>query len=407
MTNAFATGLSGLRANSTGVETVGHNLANLNTTGFKASTVSFRELLGVSGQPGLGTAEPVITRLFTQGHIQQSNGALDSAISGDGFFVLKGADGQQLFSRAGSFQIDSEGRLISPGGAVLQGWLNNGTNIDANGPVTDLVIPPDTVVPAKATSEMSVSVNLDATAEIDETFTTGVQVFDSLGESHTVTLSFTKTGPNAWSYSATMPAADFGQTGDAQQLGGGDLSFDSSGRLTSPAAGAGVIQLSASGLTSGAADLQIGWTLYGASGQPFIRQLATLSAASSIEQNGSPAAEVLSISMGEGGRVTAKLSNGQDLVMAQLALARLRNPGSLEPVGDNMYALGAMSGEAAIGQAQTGGRGRIVAKALEGSTVDVAQEFTNLIVYQRGYQANSRVITTADELAQDTLNIKR
>jgi flagellar hook protein FlgE len=409
--DAFSIGLSGLMANSEAVDAVGNNLANSNTPGYKATNVQFRDLISIPDQPGLGVASPILTTTFTQGSVQASAGPLDAAISGDGFFILKSADGSQLYSRAGNFQLDAQGRLIGSGGEAVQGWSGTVSGVDPNGPIGDIVVPAGALRPASATTTLTLSLNLNAAGAVGEptgSFTTGAQVFDSLGTAHTVSFAFTKTGPNAWSYTATMPGEDFtsGTAGTPQQVATGTLVFDASGNLTTPAP-PGTVDIKATGLADGAADLSMAWSLYGADATSKITQMALPSGLSASDQDGYAAAQVLSVSMGDGGKIQARLSNGEDTTVGQLALADFRNPTSLESVGNNLLAVSSSTSAAAIGTAESAGRGKIIAKCLEASTVDMAQEFTKLIVYQRAYQANSRVITTTNEMLQETLNLKQ
>jgi flagellar hook protein FlgE len=409
--DAFSIGLSGLTANADAIDAVGNNLANSNTPGYKATTVQFRDLISIPDQAGLGVAPPVFATSFTQGSVQASAGPLDAAISGDGFFILHSADGSQLYSRAGNFQIDTQGRLVTSTGEAVQGWSGTVSGVDANGPIGDIVVPLGALRPAKATTSLSLDLNLDAAGVVGAasgSFTTGAQVFDSLGTAHTVSFAFTKTGANAWSYTATMPGEEFtsGQAGTPQQVATGTLSFDASGNLTSPAL-PGIVDLKAAGLADGATDLAIGWALYGTDGSPKVTQTALTSAVSATDQDGNAAAQVTSVSMGDGGTIMARLSSGEDLTVGQLALANFRNPTSLESVGNNLLAVSSSTSAPAIGTPASGGRGNIVAQSLEASTVDMALEFTKLIVYQRAYQANSRVITTTNEMLQETLNLKQ
>jgi flagellar hook protein FlgE len=237
-----------------------------------------------------------------------------------------------------------------------------------------------------------------------------VEVVDSLGSKHTVTLTFTKTDANTWSYQASLPGADVtdGEAGVPYEIpdASGTLTFDDQGRLTEPAVEDGVIPISIPGLVSGAADLNVDWKLY--DGQtPLVTQFAQDSASSTTSQNGAAVAEITKISMVDGGRVVAQYSSGQQVVLAQLAVAAVRNPDSLIAVGNNNFQVGPDTADPVIGVAETSGRGKIVGGALEASTVDIAREFTNLIVMQRSYQANARVITTSDELSQETLSLKR
>jgi flagellar hook protein FlgE len=223
-----------------------------------------------------------------------------------------------------------------------------------------------------------------------------------------VTANFTKTGANGWSYQLTIPGADLtsGTAGTPSEIGTGTLTFDSNGRLTAPAAGAPV-SVTVTGIRNGAADLAMSWDLFRADGASRLTQFAEASATSANSQNGIAAAQVSRITLATDGQVIASFSDGSNKIVGQLALAAISNPDSLVSVGGNDFEVGANTNAPVIGLAGTGGRGGVEAGALESSTVDVAREFTNLIVYQRGYQANSKVITTLDEMAQETIGIKR
>lgn len=421
MFTAFSTALSALNANSVGVDVIGNNLANLNTPGFKASSVSFYDMvaqsMGVSSgdQPtGTGTGLPLTMRQFTQGAVQASTGQLDAAIQGDGFFVVKDTKGQTLYTRAGNFHVDNNGRLLTATGEYVQGWQAINGAIDPSNTVIDnLTLPANALLAPKATKTMSVGMNLDASAVVGaagSTFSTPVEVVDSLGGKHVLTMTFTKTDSNTWDYKVSVPGAEVtdGTAGAPYDLpdATGTLTFDSQGNLSDPAPDAGTIAVKVSNLSDGAADLEISWSLYNTDGTPRLTQFAETSTASS-EQDGSATAHLTGVKLSDGGVLLAHYSNGQDQVVGQLALAAIRNPGSLAAVGENNLQATYDTATPAVGPADTAGRGAIKAGALEASTVDVAREFTNLIVMQRSYQANARVITTADELSQETLNLKR
>jgi flagellar hook protein FlgE len=238
------------------------------------------------------------------------------------------------------------------------------------------------------------------------TFSAPIQVVDSQGTSHTLTATFTNSGTGAWSYTLTIPPADVGSSGTTPStVASGNLTFDSNGNLTGPALSTDPQTVKISGLADGAADMTIGWNLYGPSGSPNITQYDEPSAVSNTTQNGFPAGQINSVSLQNGGLMVATYSNGQQLTVGQLAVAAIGNPDSLTAVGNNDLAATASTATPAVGTAGTGSRGQIVAGALESSTVDIAQEFTNLLTFERSYQANSRVITTADQLLQETLNL--
>src|SRR5271157_669650 len=260
MFTSFSTALSALSADSTAIDVVGNNLANLNTPGFKTSEVCFRDLVTESlgaglgeTQVGFGTGEPLTVREFSQGAIQTSSGLLDAAVQGDGFFVVQDATGQDFYTRAGNFQTDTSGNLLTDTGDKVQGW----TTID----------------PTTITDDLNL--NSDAAADGTSAFTTPITVYDSLGTSHVLTLNFQKTAANAWNYQVTVPGDEIsgGTAGTPFPISGasGSLTFDSTGQLTSPAAGT-PIAFTVPGLADGASDMNLSWDPYTSSGAGRITQ---------------------------------------------------------------------------------------------------------------------------------------
>ncbi len=414
MFTSFSTALSALNAHSTAIDVVGNNLANLNTPGFKKSVVAFHDLVTQSlgaglgeTQVGFGVGRPITLRQFSQGAIQSSSGALDAAIQGDGFLVVKDSAGAILYTRGGHLQVDKDGNLITSTGERLQGWTKSGGVLDTNGPIRDIVVPVGSLKAPVASTKFSFDLNLDAAASSGpppDTFSSSIEVFDSLGVSHVITVTFTKSAtPNQWDYEVTVPDADL--TSPFTPVTG-TLTFDGSGRLTDPPAGGPFPTISITGLVSGAEDMELTWEFYDGA-TPRITQYAQPSALAANAQDGSPAAQLVRVGLANGGAVLAQYSNGHQEVVGQLAMAAVRNPESLIAVGRNNFQLSARSALPAIGLPGTGGRGMIIGGAVEASTVDIAEEFTNLIVFQRGYQANTRVVTTVDELSQETINLKR
>lgn len=419
MFTSFSSALSALSAHSTAVDVVGNNLANLNTPGYKASVVSFRDLVTQSlgaglgeTQVGFGTGRPFTVRQFSQGAIQSSTGLLDAAIQGDGFFIAHDSRGATLFTRAGNFQVDTVGRLLTLTGEKVQGWTENAQGVvSTNTAIGDIVVPVGTLKAPIATTKFSMDVNLNAAAvagQPDGNFSSAIEIIDSLGATHVVTVNLTKSATaNTWDYSVTVPGADVGSTDPTSELATGTLAFDSDGRLTSPASTDPTVAISITGLANGASDMDLDWELYTAVGVARLTQFTQPSAVSANAQDGSSAASLIRVGLADGGTVLAQYSNGQQRVVGQLALASIRNPESLIAAGNNAFQVSARTALPAIGLPETGGRGKIIGGALEYSTVDIAREFTNLIVYQRGYQANARVVVAIDELSQETINLKR
>jgi flagellar hook protein FlgE len=418
MFTSFSTALSGLNANSTAIDVVGNNLANLNTPGFKTSEVVFRDLVTQSlgaglgdTQVGFGTGEPLTVREFTQGAIQTSSGTMNAAIQGEGFFVVTDVTGNMLYTRAGDFVVDKGGNLMTDTGQSVQGWttINQTTgSIDTNGPVSNIVVPVGSLSPPVATTEMSVDLNLNSSATVysstdtSSNFTTPITVYDSLGTSHVLTLDFQKDGSNSWNYNVTVPGADVGSTDTSVSIGTGTLTFDSNGKLDS--SNASPVTLAISGLADGASDMSVAWNLFnGTAGR--ITQYGQASAPSAQSQNGSAAAQLVNVGLANGGAILAQYSNGAQVTVGQVAMASVRNPDTLIAMGNNNFQTSSQTATPSIGMPNTGGRGTIEGGSLEASTVDIAFQFTNLMVYQRAYEADSRVVTTADTLSQDTINL--
>jgi flagellar hook protein FlgE len=416
MISAFSTALSGLNADSTAIDVIGNDLANLNTTGYKATEMQFSDLmseqLGVSatsGQLGMGIGQVSAQSAYTQGSLQTTNGPTDAALQGNGFFVVQNPAGQTLYTRDGSFSVNSTGQLVDASGDLVQGWsAAPGGTINTNGAIGNISVPLGATVGATPTTTMSLALNLDATPSTTATATTfsaPIQVVDSLGTSHTLTATFTNTGANAWSYTVAAPASDL-TTGTSTTVATGNLTFNSSGQLITPTAASGPPTVHITNLADGAADMSIGWNLFDpTSGAANITQFAEASAVSNTTQNGFTAGQINSVSLQNGGLLVATYSNGQQVTAGQLAVAAISNPDSLTSVGNNDLATTAQTAAPVVGTADTGSRGQIVAGALESSTVDIATEFTQLLTFERSYQANSRVITTDDQLLQETINL--
>jgi flagellar hook protein FlgE len=406
---SFSTALSALNADSTAIDVVGNNLANLNTPGFKASTVSFHDLVTQSIGAGLGSTQvgfgvgvPVTLRDFSQGALQSTGGPLDAAIQGDGFFVVQAPNGNTEYTRGGNFQVNTSGDLTTATGELVQGWTMTDGVLNTNLPTGNITVPVGALAPPQPTSTTSVSLNLDSSAAVGTNFSTSVQVYDSLGTAHTVTFSFTKTAANAWSYSGSIPAGDATTVTPAA----GTLTFDANGNLLTPASSAASPVIAATGLTDGASPLNISWNLYNGTTAD-ISQFDQSSATSAVAQNGSAAANLVSVGLANGGEVLAQYSDGQQVVVGQMAMADIRNPESLLAAGNNNYQASSLTALPAIGVPGTGGRGTVLGGSVESSTVNIATEFTNLIIYQQGYEANAHVVTTINQLGQDTINLKQ
>jgi flagellar hook protein FlgE len=358
---------------------------------------------------GAGVATTGTSKQFTQGSIQPTAGPLDAAIEGNGLFVLRSGAGATLYTRAGSFKFDGTGTLVTGTGEKVQGWSSANGVLSTNGNIGDISITAIASQSPTATTKMSLAANLDASAPTGTTFGTPLQVVDSLGVTHVLTYTFTKTGSNAWDYDVSIPGEDLtgGTAGTPTSLANGSLAFDSAGALTTPAAGTPVNIATTTGLTSGANDLVMDWSLYSPDGTSLITQFAQTSAASSTSQDGVLAAQLTGIKLGDNGTLMANFSSGKQIAIAQIALAAIGNPDSLVSAGNNNFTVGTETLTPTVGLPNTGNRGTILGGSLESSNVDLAREFTNLIIYQRGYQANAKVITSQDQIDQVLLNIKQ
>jgi len=415
MATAFSNALSGLQANSQAINVVSGNLANENTYGYKANTVSFEELvseIGGSATTNLsgGSVVPISSQSFSQGSITTTGQSYDAAIQGNGFFVVQDAGGQQGFTRAGNFTLDATGHLLTQSGENVEGW--NGVNgvVNTNSPLANIVLPVAGLRAPTTTTEFSLNLNLNSGAAVgttDATFSSPMQVVDSQGQLHTLTVTYTETAPGTWNYDVTIPSADIaGGVGATTDLtpGGGTLTFDANGNLVTPAAGA-PIAVSITGLADGAADMPLTWNLYDANGNPQITQFDQASTNLASSQNGTQAGQLTSMAIGANGQITAVYSNGDNVAVAQLAVGTVLNPQSMQDLGSNTFGVTSATAIPAIGTPGTGSRGTVTGGALESSTVDIATEFTNLLIYERGYQANSKVITTEDQVIQTTLGL--
>ncbi len=414
MPSAFSTALAGLTAHSIGIDAVGNNLANLNTTGFKASSVAFRDLvtqsIGVGNEAGLGTSLPQTSRYFTQGSIQSSSGGMDAALKGDGFFVVRSLENNAIdYSRAGNFRVDRDGYLITSTKERVQGWVAVNGVLNTNYAASDIRLPVAALQTPVPTTSVSIDANLNATAAVGDSFSNPVEIFDSLGTSHILTFTFTNTGAGAWDCNMYLPAEDLNASAavtDPPVLVSGpvNITFGPDGLMTNPTAN--VTGITITGLANGASDITFDWNLFVGTA-PRITQYDHPSAVSGNAQDGRGASQLIKVAMADGGAIMAQFSNGQQKQIGQLAVAAIRNPESLRAVGNNLFQQGADTADPAIGLPNTGGRGQVLGGALESSNVDIAREFTQLIILQRGYQANSRVVVTADEISQETINMKR
>jgi flagellar hook protein FlgE len=408
----FSIALSGLKANSVALNTIGNNLANLNTTAFKGQTTAFEDLfyqqIGSSGsgdaiQVGAGTRVSGTSTDFTEGTILPDSNAnsADMALAGNGFFVVQ-QGGVQSLTRAGNFQLSSSGSLITQDGQQVMGYAAVNGVVNQNSSLTPITIPVGLNEGAQATQNFSVTANLNSNATVGTTFSSPVQIFDSLGQSHQVTVSYTKTATNTWNYSVALPPGD--ATG-VPTNNTGTLTFNSSGNLVSPTGSVNNITFPT--LVDGASDLSFNWNLNNSNGTPTISQLAAASSNTSKSQDGFTSGVYQSFVVDPSGVITAKFSNGNTSTVGQLAVATVANTAGLTASGGNNFSTTAASGLATVGVAGAGGRGTIDDAALEQSNVNISTEFSNLIIAQRAFEANSKTVTTFDTISQDVISMVR
>ena len=442
ITSAFFTATSGINATSRALSEIGNNIANAQTTGYKTRTVTFGDLFGASIGGGGTTNSLVegrgvrvlgIDPSFSQGSLQTTSNALDLAVDGDGFFQVVDSNGDSFYTRAGQFGTNATGDVTNPAGLKLQGF-----QADANGVITgtigDLVLTTTQQV-GTVTSVVDMSGNLNAgetatTFDIDDplgtsSFSTGFQLFDSLGFGHGVTMYFTKTANNTWEYNVVGAASEFtvvaGSTstdGNSDLIATGTLGFTSGGLLDTESSVTYYNSGTPTGITflNGAADiLSANMSFdFGSSvttdsgvGTDGMLQQGGSSVILTQSQNGFANGTLAGTSIGEDGTILGRFSNGTTRNLGQVLLTRFSNPDGLQPIGRNLFIQSADSGTPLDGAPSTGSFGKVFANTLEASNVDLGDELVNMITMQRGFQANARIITTTDTLLGELVNLSR
>jgi flagellar hook protein FlgE len=403
MLRSMFSAISGLRAHQTKMDVVGNNIANVNTVGFKSSTTVFEDTLSQilrngsaptpeaagtnPAQVGLGVKVAGTSTNWAQGSTQNTGRSTDFMISGDGFFVTK-VGNESLYTRAGSFDFDGVGNLVTPDGGVLQGWMAVNATVDTNGPVGDLSIPYGQAMPPKATTGGAATGNLPSDAKDGTQFQTQITMYDALGNAHQVSYVFAKgAADNAWTFDVQENGTSLLGAAQALDFTGTSGKAPDVPTVSFTPAWAGAIDVDLSTVT------QFG-------GKSSVTATKTV-------DSGSALGTLESFALSNDGTITGIYSNGLRQPIGQLALATFTNPSGLTKAGNSSYRVGDNSGNPLVGVAGTGGRGSLTAGALEMSNVDLSEEFTGLIVAQRGFQANSKVITASDEILQDLVNLKR
>lgn len=463
MMRSLYAGVSGMQNHQTRLDVIGNNVANVNTTGFKRGRVNFQDMISqqMSGaaspttevggvnpkEVGLGVTVAAIDTVFTQGNLQTTGVSTDIAIQGNGFFVMKNGE-ESFYTRAGAFSLDSEGTLVNPAnGMRVQGWMADEINgqmvLQTAGSTEDLIIPVGSKDPAKATENVNFACNLNKnTPEILEgaspediargTWSTEQKIYDSFGNEHMLNVSFTRVvgNPNQWQATVVIDPdmAEESQTRVGLNTTDGQentflINFDNTGTLQS-------VTDSAGNLTNpeGQIVLQTSFNVIGANpdadGNPTrqtlninlgtigsqkntITQSASTSSTKAFYQDGYTMGYLDNFKIDSSGIITGVYSNGTNRTIGQIALATFANQGGLEKAGDNTYVESNNSGMANIGTSGIAGKGSMLAGALEMSNVDLTEQFTDMIVTQRGFQASSKTIQTADTLLDTVMNLKR
>jgi len=394
MLRSLYAGISGLRSHQTMLDVTGNNIANVNTTAFKSSSTQFQDTLsqltqgaggpqaGVGGtnpaQVGLGVLVAGVSTNFAQGSTQATGRATDLMISGDGFFVTRSGN-QTSYTRAGTFDFDAEGRLTTPDGSLVQGWGAVDGQITAGGQLGNITLPLNAVSPGRATTTATLGGNLPSDSAAGAVLVREVEVFDASGAARSLTLTFTKT-VGGWNVAGSDPQNPAGPA-----TGTADLTFVDG------------VQTSAGALAVGGIAVDLS-TVAGS---------AKLTTVAVTGTDGRDAGTLESYTLSKDGTLIGSFSNGASVALARVVLASFTNPAGLEKTGGSSYRATFNSGDPQIGAPGADGFGSVTSGALEMSNVDLSQEFTNLIVAQRGFQANARIITTSDEVLQELTNLKR
>lgn len=425
MLRSMYSAVSGLKAHQAEMDVIGNNIANVNTVGFKASRMTFKEIFnqtikGASApqgnggganpqQIGLGVAIASIDTLFSNGGAQRTDNPTDLSINGNGFFIVNNG-GSNLYTRAGNFSFDSNGDLVTPDGYKVMGWISqDGKTVNTDtGNLSPISIRDWSSNSPSSTQLLQIGGNLDASTDINGSVSYNVTIYDSQGGSHVATVQFTKKD-NAGNWDVSITKFD-GTDLSSSPVTVGSIQFDSAGVIeqpdpSSPTAGIFTVGVASLPITNTNAILGDGTNI-----TIDVSKLTMYTDSSNLRElykDGNSAGSIESVNIDQYGVVTGIYSNGRTQVIGQIALADFQNVQGLEKVGNTMFINTVNSGDPMIGAANTGTRGTINPGTLEMSNVDLANEFTNMITAERGFQANSKVITTSDEILQDLVNLKR
>jgi flagellar hook protein FlgE len=429
---ALRAGVSGLTANSSALAVISDNIANVNTVGYKRSGVDFSALVNAQNSNTTYNAGGVLPltrqQISLQGSLEQSRSTTDLAISGDGFFIVSpnsqqlSNGGSVLFTRAGSFTIDADGFMVNAQGLFLQGWPVNSDGSVISSPTSLSAIEPISISGVGGLAEASENVEINANLNSDQAafggayvagdiadgtvaahFESSLEVYDSLGAPRTISFGFLKTGPNTWQVEAyARPDSNItGGSGTGGLLATGTVSFNTDGTVNTVTGTIGATFNIPWAASTGAAAQPLDLDLTG------VAQNAKSFGITSVNVDGVPPGDLVGLTLEGDGFLTAQFSNGRARALYQIPLATFLNPNGLAPDQGGAFRTTLDSGLYNINAANAGGAGRVVSGALEASNVDLASEFTNLITTQRAYSAASRIITTADQMLEELLMVKR
>jgi flagellar hook protein FlgE len=428
--SAMYAGVSGLTAETSALGVVGDNVANTNTIGFKQSRAVFADVLGAAvgtHSVGSGVNMTRTQQIFAQGALVNTGQATDIALSGDGFLVVNGTvDGLKgnFFTRAGQLTMKNDGSLVTADGLSVQGYQADATATGLFSTSLGGLKLPSAPIPPKATSTVKVLANLDAQAtspvaawdplapSTTSNLATSMTVYDSLGNGHAVDVYFRKTGPGAWDYHALAKGSEISggpATGNVE-IAAGTLNFDPTGALQTSASTAGGGTVSFDGATASQPltfDFGKPTSVPGATGLDGLTQYGSPSTISAQSQDGYASGSLSGVKIDSDGVVNGVYTNGQTIAAGQIAIAKFQSNDGLGRAGHNLWVATRESGDAALGAVGQGGRAALVSGSLEQSNVDVTQQFVELISHQRAFQANSKTITTADQMLQELMTIKQ
>jgi flagellar hook protein FlgE len=424
--SSLYTGVSGLAAQGEALGVIGDNIANANTVGFKASRAEFQDIVskslkGILGgnQIGRGVKIGAVNPILVQGNVDATEKATDLAIAGDGYFTLRGSDGAS-FTRDGSFHFDKEGYLVTNDNQRVQGFQGDEKGTILN-KTADIKFP-RALIPAKATAEIRLDLNLDSRVQNLKPFdaknpydsahySTGIELYDSQGNKHLLTMFFNKTADRTWAWNGMMDGKEVtgAKDGEMAKVASGKVVFTVDGKLDTEETTQSAFNFKGGALQNQKIKIDFGDAITTDKGVGLdgTKQYGKESDLITWHQDGAAAGTISNLSFNDEGVLTALYSNGETKDLAQIALAKFENSEALFKVGNNRLKEARDSGTPAVGAPGRAGRGKIFAKSLERSTVDLALEFVNLIQNQRGFQANAKTITTTDELLAEVINLKR